>query len=193
MDIQQIRKRATAIIAEPASEWRVVAAERTDIASLYMNYIGPLAAIPAVAIFLGLSIIGAPVIGRYGIATALSVAIAMFVSALIAPMVGAVVIEQLAPKFRSSGNTVQALKLVAYASTPIWVSGVLYIFILLTPIMVVAILYAIYLFYLGLPTMMNTPEDQVVPFMVVSALAIVVVSILLRVLESAVGLPLYGL
>ena len=180
------------IIKSPTSEWAVIASERDDIASLYLNYIVPLAAIPAISLFLGLSIVGAPIFGRYGFSTALSAAVAVFVSTLVGPLIGAVVIEQLAPKFKSSGDTLHALKLVAYASTPVWVAGVIYLIVVLSPIMIVAILYAIYLFYLGLPVMMRTTDDQVIPFMVVSALVIVVVSILLRVIERSLGLPMYG-
>jgi hypothetical protein len=192
MDIPGLQNRVASIIKRPAHAWAAIAAEPEDIGSLYLSYIMPLAAIPAISLFLGLSIIGAPIVGRYGISTALSAAVAVFVSTLVAPIVAAVVIEQLAPKFKSRGDTVQALKLVAYASTPVWVAGVLYLIVMLSPLMIVAILYAIYLFFLGLPVMMKTPEDQVIPFMVVSALVVVVVSIVLRFIESSLGLPMYG-
>jgi hypothetical protein len=192
MDVEKIKKRVMDLLKSPETEWKVIADEGGDIASLYMNYIIPLAAIPAVSMMLGLLVIGAPIAGRIGIAGAVSAAIGSFVAAIVGPIIGAVIIEQLAPKFGSSGNTVQALKLVAYASTPMWVSGVVYLFILLAPLMIVAALYAIYLFYVGLPVMMKTPHDQVVPYMVVSAIAIIVVSIVIRVLEGVVGLPIYG-
>ena len=192
MDFEKIKKRVMDLLKSPETEWKVIAEESGDIASLYVSYVMPLAAIPAVSLLLGLLLIGAPIIGRFSIGTALSGAIGSFVSALIGQIVGAFVIEKLAPKFQSSGNTFQAFKLVAYASTPLWVAGVIYLFLLLAPLMLVAALYAIYLFYTGLPVMMNTPRDQVVPFMVVSAITIIVVSILLRVVETLAGIPTYG-
>src|SRR5262245_60914998 len=96
---EQIKKRVIAILINPESEWRVIRDEGGDIAEIYIYYIVPLAAIPAAALLIGLLMIGAPIVGRYGVIWAVSAALASYVSALIAPIVGAVVIEQLAPKF----------------------------------------------------------------------------------------------
>jgi hypothetical protein len=39
---------------------------------------------------------------------------------------------------------------------------------------------------------MKTPHDKVVPFMVVAAIAILVLNIVLRAIASALGLPAYS-
>ena len=192
MDFQKLRRRVIGILTDSIHEWRVISAEQDDIASVYMNYIVPLAAIPAISMFIGLGIIGAPFIGRFGILTALSSAIFGYVSALASPIIAAVVIEQLAPKFKSSGTLVDALKLVAYASTPMWVGGILYILLYLAPLVLAAALYAIYLFYLGLPAMMKTHPDNVVPYMVVSAIVLLVINLLLALFRTLLGMPSYG-
>jgi hypothetical protein len=90
-----------------------------------------------------------------------------------------VVLQWLAPRFGSSGTLVDALKLVTYSSTPVWVGGIVYLLPLLVPLLLVALVYAIYLFYLGLPSLLKTPPEQRVPFMVVAGLTILVVNILL--------------
>ena len=59
---------------------------------------------------------------RRGIISGLVAAILSWVFALVGAYVGAFVIEKLAPTFKSSGSTIQALKLVVYASTPVWVA-----------------------------------------------------------------------
>jgi hypothetical protein len=192
MDFPKLQARVLGILRNPTFEWRTIAGETDDIQSLYMNYIGPLALIPAVSMFIGLGIVGVPFVGRFGFFTALATGIVVFVQALVAPLVAAVVIEQLAPRFSSSGSTVDSLKLVAYASTPIWVGGVIYLILYFAPLMFVPVIYAIYLFYLGLPPMMKTHPNNVVPFMLVSALAIIVVNIFLRLLLWVFGLPAYG-
>ncbi|MGE0705898.1 MAG: Yip1 family protein, partial [Vicinamibacterales bacterium] len=117
--------------------------------------------------------------------------LASYVSALVSTLLAALVLERLAPRFQSHGDTAQTLKLVAYASTPVWVGGIVYLVIVLSPLIVVAGLYAIYLFYVGLPYVMKTPPEQVVPFMVVAAIAIVVLSIILRYAITVVGVPAY--
>ena len=107
--------------------------------------------------------------------------------------IAAVVIEKLGPTFASSGSTVQALKMVAYASTPVWVAGVAHVIPVLSALVtLVAAVYAIYLFYLGLPPVMKTPQDKVVPYMLVSALAIIVVNIVLGLIVGAVMGMGYG-
>src|SRR5262249_56987137 len=106
-------------------------------------------------------------------------AVVRWVFALVGAYIGAFVIEKLAPTFKSSGSTIQALKLVVYASTPVWVAGVLNLVPPLAPLILVAALYAVYLFYLGLPHLMKTPGDQVIPYMIVSALVIIVISVCL--------------
>lgn len=187
-----LQARVTGILTNPKSEWPAIAAEPDDMAAMYRSYIVYLAAIPAVSMFFGLTVIGLPFFGRYGVTTALASAIVMYVTSLAAPFIAAVVLEKLAPKFLSSGSTAQALKLVAYASTPVWVAGVFYLVLVLAPLAFIAALYAIYLFYLGLPALMKTPQDKVVPFMVVAAIVIVVLNIVLRAIVSVFGLPSYG-
>jgi hypothetical protein len=186
-----LQKRITTLLTRPHAEWQVIAAERTDVPSLYREYIAVLAAIPALSLVLGLMVFGVPLLGRWGLAAALTAGVASYVSALVSPLLAAFIIERLAPRFASGGDTVQALKLVAYASTPLWVGGVVYLVVVLAPLIVLAALYAIYLFYVGLPYVMKTPPEQVVPFMVVSALAIIVLNIVLRFVISAVGVPSY--
>jgi hypothetical protein len=192
MDFEKLKKRVIGIITEPMHEWRVVESERDDIASVYRNYIVPLAAIPAIALFIGMGIVGVPFVGRFGIITALSSAIFVYLTNLVSPLIAAVVIEKLAPKFKSSGTFVEALKLVAYASTPMWLASVLYVFLYLSPLVLAGAVYAIYLFYLGLPAMMKTPPDNVVPYMVVSAIVLLLVNMLLALLRTLLGMPSYG-
>src|SRR5437773_5418005 len=180
----QLTTRVTNILKQPAQEWPVIAAEPADVASLMTGYAAPLSAIPAICSWIGLSIIG---IGffRIGIVSGLARAILSWVFALVGAYIGAIVIEKLAPTFKSSGNTVQALKLVVYASTPVWVAGVLNLIPVLSPLIIIAALYAIYLFYLGVPVLMKTPNDQVIPYMVVSAIVMFVISLCLGFFAAA--------
>lgn len=55
--------RVQAILLKPRLTWPTIAAERADIASIHTNYVMILAAIPAVAGFIGLTLIG---IGGFG-------------------------------------------------------------------------------------------------------------------------------
>ena len=175
-----LQTRVKNILLQPASEWPLIAAEPADVMGLYRNYIAILAAIPAVCLFLSL-VMFSPV-------GALTGAIASYVITLVSVLISAVIIEKLAPSFGSSGDTAQALKLVAYASTPVWLAGVFRLVWFLAPLAaLIAGLYAIYLFYLGLTPVMKTPKDKVIPYMLVSALVIIVVTVVLGMLMAAMG------
>jgi hypothetical protein len=193
MDLQKLQKRVVGILASPVSEWRAIAGEDDDIASVYRRYILWMAAIPSVCLFVGLGVIGTPFSGRLGLGIAVSSAIYSYIGSLVGPIVAALVIEKLAPRFKSSGSRVNALKLVAYASTPVWVAGIFYVFLYVAPLAFVAVLYAAYLFYLGLPPMMNTHPENVVPYMLVSAIVLLVINAVLAGFRSQLGMPSFGL
>ena len=183
--------RATNILKQPAAEWTVIAAEPTDAATLIQGYAAPLAAIPAICRWIGYSVIGlgVPYFGTYriGFVRGFANAVVSWVLTLVGAYIAALVIEKLAPTFKSSGGTIQALKLVVYASTPVWIAGALNLVPALSPLIIIAALYAVYVFYLGLPPVMHTPADQVIPYMIVSALIVIVVTMCLAVVTGVIA------
>lgn len=188
MDLQQ---RVTGILTRPTEEWRVIEAEPTDVATLYREYIVLLAALPAVAGFLGMVIIGmsVPFAGhvRVGVASGLRWAIFQYLAALVAVYLAALVFTKLAPTFASRDNIVQALKLSAYAMTPVWLMGILSIVPALAPLSILGALYGIYLLYLGIPVLMKTPADKVVGYLIISIVVIIVVNVVLFLVIGAVA------
>ncbi len=189
-----LQARVTNILKDPKREWPVIAAEPTTTEKLYSSYIAPLAAIPAIATFIGYSIVGQslPFVGtvRDGIIRGLISAFGSYVVSLVLVYVAAMVIDWLAPKFESTPDQIQALKLVAYSYTAVWVAGVVMVIPALVMLGVLGGLYSIYLFYVGLPVMMKTPESKVVPYMAVSAVSVIVMGIILAMITAAVtGMP----
>jgi hypothetical protein len=183
---RSLQDRVIKILTTPMTEWPVIEAEVTDVAKLYSGYIAILAAIPAVASFIGQTMIGVPIIGRYSVAHAFSGMIVGYVVSLLSVYLAAFIIDKLAPSFQSTPNFIQALKLVAYSSTAGWVAGVLHIIPLLGVLVLLAALYGIYLCYLGLPVLMKTPQDKVIIYMIVSVVVIILVSIVLGVIGGAI-------
>lgn len=188
MDLQT---RVVNILTRPQTEWTVIASEPTDVATLYKSYIMMLAAIPPAAGYIGMTMFGisVPVMGtvRVGIVQGLTAAVVQYVLALAGVYIASIVIDKLAPTFQSQSDAMRALKLVAYASTPSWLAGALGIIPALSPLAILGGLYGIYLFYLGVAPLMKTPSDKVVPYMAVSALAIIVVMVVTSALAAAMG------
>ncbi len=175
-------ERAKNILLQPKQEWPVIAAEAVTTEGLYKGYIAPLAAIPAIAAFIGLSLVGIslPFSGetfRISIGSGLAYAVINFLLTLGAVYVLAMVVNAIAPNFGGEKNMQQALKLVAYSSTASWLAGIFAIF---PPISFLALLglYSLYLFYLGLPVMMKCSADKALGYttlIVVSAIGIFMV------------------
>ncbi len=181
VNVTKLQDRVVKILTTPKTEWPIIEAETTDVATLYKSYIAILAAIPVVAGFIGGVVFGTPIpfVGTYRtpVMTALASMIVSYVLSLVVVYVAAIVIDKLAPTFDSKPNMLQSLKLVAYASTAGWVVGVVNIIPALSLIGILGALYNIYLFYLGLPVMMKTPEAKVIPYMVVAAVVVIVLSV----------------
>ena len=175
-----IVSRAKNILLTPQTEWPVIETERTDPASLYVGYICILAAIPAIAIFLGLLILGV------GFGFAIESAIIRYVAALLTPFIAGFVAAKLAPSFGGQDDVNQGLKLCAYATTPSWIAGIILLLPRLSWIVLIASFYGIYLFYLGVPVLMKTPADKTIIYMIVIFLVNIVISIVIAAILGAV-------
>jgi hypothetical protein len=189
MDIIQ---RAKNICLTPTTEWPVISAEPATPGGLLTGYAAPLAAIGAIAGFLGGAIIGQtlPFVGHYRVplAAGLIAAIFTFCMALVGVFVLSLIIDALAPTFGGQKNSIQALKVAVYSYTPAWIAGVLQIVPLLGILGIFAALYGLYLLYLGLPQLMRSPQEKAIPYTVV----VVVCAIVLSVVITAVGGLLVG-
>lgn len=171
--------RAKNIIVSPKTEWDKIAAEATPPQQLIVGYVLPLAAAAAIAGFIGSALIGAMigglVGGGIGMGLALVAAIIHIVMAVVSVFVMGFIIDALAPTFSGQKNFQQALKVAAYSYTPAWVFGLLAIIPFLGWLAAfVGLIYALYLFYLGLPRLMKNPEEKTVPYLIVVIVCAVV-------------------
>lgn len=158
--------RVKGILLAPKQEWAVIETEPASPASLFKGYAIPLAAIPAVAGFIGLAFIGIRLLGvslKVPMSDALIGSAVRFVGALAGVYVLALIIDALAPTFGGQKNPTQALKVAVYSSTASWLAGV---FLILPSLSILSILglYSLYLLYLGLPQLMKAPEDKALPY-----------------------------
>lgn len=175
-------ERVKRLLLNPKDEWLVIDKEVVDTASLYKFYIAPLAAIGPVCSMIGLSLVGMtlPMMGTYHMPFGAAVvqAILNFALMLGGVYVVALIIDGLAPTFGAQRNKMQALKLAAYASTASWLGGVFTLIPAFGMLSLLAALYSLYLFYLGLPLLMQVPEEKVVGYLavvVISAIALFIV------------------
>jgi len=172
--------RVKAILLTPRTEWPVIDGEAATVGSLYTGYIIPLAAIPAVCSFVGLSLIGVHVMGiniQIPVAAGIKGAIARYLMSLVATYLLALIIDALAPSFGGTKSSIGALKVAAYSSTAAWVVG---IFSLVPSLSIFGLLglYSLYLLYLGLPAVMKSPQEKSMAYTVVVVICAIVLFIL---------------
>jgi hypothetical protein len=158
------------ILINPKDEWVVIDTENTDVVTLTKNYLIPLALIPAVASFIGFGLIGHSNI-LYGVAYA---AISI-ITTVAGAFLSAFIINTLSSSFASRNDFGKAFQLVVYSYTPALVAGVFFIIPALGILAGLASLYGLYILYLGIKPMMQTPEDKSIIYFIVSLLVMGVV------------------
>jgi hypothetical protein len=193
MVMNNVVDRAKNIMLTPKTEWPVIAAEPTTIQDIYTRYLVPLALIPAIAGFIGVSIVGVSIPGavgtvRIGIFAGLMQAILQFGTSLLLVYVLALIIDALAPTFGGQKNLLAAFKLAAYAMTPAFLAGIFSLIpsFLLGFLALIVTLYGVYLLYVGLPRLMRAPEDRAVAYTAVIVLAGFVISLVIAFVLGAI-------
>ena len=180
-------ERVQSILLRPKQTWPVIAAESADVASIYTGYVAILAAIPAIAGFIGMTLVG---VGAFGVSYHMPILTGVlrmvigYVLSLIMVFVLALIVDALAPTFGGTKNQVQALKLVAYGCTAAFVGGIFSLIPSLAVLGLLAGLYSIYLIYTGISVLMRCPPDKAGAYTAVVIVCAIVVGIVLGVLMS---------
>lgn len=151
--------RIKAILLNPQAEWPEIAQEKGEVPVLFVHYVAILALVPALAHFIGASLVGfyAPVL------RSLAGAVVTYVAAFAFVYVLALVIDALAPVFGARKSFASAFKLSVYCCTPVWLAGAF----LLVPglsFLVILGLYGLYLLGTGLPVLMQAPAGKTLPY-----------------------------
>jgi len=187
--------RAKNICLTPNTEWTAIAEENAPTGALITGYVLPLATIGAVAGLIGGSLVGysLPLVGtiRVPILAGIESACITLVMAVVGVFILSIVINALAPTFGGQKSSAQALKIAVYSYTPAWLAGVLLVLPGLTSlVLLVAALYGLYLFYLGLPVLMKNPKDKSVAYTAVVIVCAIVLSVVVGAVGAVVGIPL---
>ncbi len=182
--------RAKNMLITPRTEWDAVAAETTPQGQVITGYVLPLAAVAAVAGFIGAVVIGTsvPLLGtvRASLVGGVVTAILQLVMAVLSVFLMGFIIDALAPTFGAQKNMARAVRVAAYAYTPVWVLSILAIIPYLgLLIALISVIYAVYLLYLGLPRVMGAPREKAAGY---TALVVVVGIVLGFILALVVGL-----
>ena len=166
-DRAALLQRVLDILMRPRETWLQINAEDGNPGRIYLGYLVFLAAIPAVAGFIGYSLVG---VGAFGISVRVPVVqglvsmVVGYVLSLAMVYVMALIANTLAPRFQAQQDMGSAFKLVAYASTAGMLGGVFSILPSLAMLGLLAALYSVYLIYTGIPVLMKAPQEKAVGY-----------------------------
>ena len=185
-------QRVQDILLKPKATWPVIAGEASDIKAIYTTYLVYLAAIPAVATFIGMSVFGISFFGttiRVPFLSGLMNMVVGYVMSLVMVYVLALIANALAPTFKGEKDLPSAVKLVAYGATAGMVGGIFSLLPALSMLGLLAALYSIYLIYTGIPFLMKAPEDKAVGYTAVLVACGVVAGLILGAVSAMFSGP----
>lgn len=190
--VPSLLERAKNILLSPRSEWSRIAEESSSIGELYVRYALPLLLAVALLSFVHLSVIGTSTFLGGTMRVPMTLGLTSALVTLIAGAVGlgviSVIINMLAPTFGAQRELRRAFKVAVYTATSSCVASV---FSLLpafgTLLAFAAMVYGIYLLYLGLIPVMQTPKERAVGYTATIIIVTIMLSILLGVLLGTLG------
>ncbi|RTL56655.1 MAG: DUF1282 domain-containing protein [Sphingobacteriales bacterium] len=194
-----IVNRVKGIITNPKQEWLTISDETQSMNSVISTYVVPLAIIGALAAFVGYGFVGKNVVlfRMSGIAWGINMAVVHFIAVIITVIVSTFIVDMLATSFGSEKNLNRSAQLVAYSYTPSLIGAFLTVIPALAILGSLFGLYGIYLWYIGLGPIKNTPEDKKATYLIVSIIVLFVVFFIISAIISSImfailGLGMYG-
>ena len=164
-----IADRVKGILLTPKTEWPIIAAEPATLGSV-ISYAAILALIPLVAsVLVSFLIMGDSGFGRNLMQMS---AVLNYLITLGVLFVMGIIAAALAPSFDGQNRREAGLKLIVYASTPVFVAGILNLIPGLNIIATLAgLAYGVYLIYLGATPVMAVPPVKAGGYTAVVAIA----------------------
>jgi hypothetical protein len=179
-------ERAKNILLTPVIEWAVIKGEKLTIKEMFLKYAVYLAAIPAIAGFIG-SVGGVILTSLFrrnyiyrpsfgSILLQILLALILLVLSYLLNLGGAYllafVIDLLAPTFGCSKNLPDSIKIAVYSLTAYWVAGVFnFIPIINILFLMAGGAYSLYLIFLGMQKIKAVAQDKMVGYFVVTIVA----------------------
>lgn len=186
------------LMTAPEREWKSIKQERCTIGRCYCSHVLLLALIPAVAGYIGTTLVGWQVtsreVHRLTPDSALTIAILFYLTMLVAVFTIGKLIHWMGQTYGAKQPLAQCIALAAYTATPLFLIGVMLLYPLLWLNLLLglpALAYSVYLLYSGVPVMMGITKER--GFLFASAVLAVGLVILVGVLAASVILWGVGL
>jgi len=155
------------LLTDPEREWKAVRKEHTGIIRCYLSHVLLLAAVPAIAGYVGTTRVGWQVVARevhtLTPESALPMAIASYVTMLFAVFFVGQMIHWMEKTYGGKADLGMSVTLATHTATPLFLIGVTLAYPLLWLNMLLglpALAYSVYLLYTGVPIMTSIPKAR---------------------------------
>ncbi len=185
-------KHVLGLFSDPKREWVEIRDRRYTVAQCYAGHTLVFALIPALAGFIGTTQVGWRIgsnVFKLTVGSALPIAVMYYLAMLVAVYSVGWMIHWMSRTYGASQPLSQCVVLASYTATPLFVIGIMQLYPILWLNFVLglpALGYTIYIFYCGVPAMMNIPEERgflfssaVLAFGLVALVAMLAVTVIL--------------
>jgi hypothetical protein len=160
------------ILVKPRDEWQVIKEEKTTYGNLITGYCALISAIPPIAAVMERFIFNRGIVSNavqspFGYVMATNVL--WYLVIMVNVIITGVIITAIVAKKEPGG--LPGLQLASYSYTPLFLVGILIIIPRLAWLIYPAILYSLYLLFLGIRTMTGLSQRKAAAYAVVSFLA----------------------
>lgn len=181
------------LLTQPRTEWEAIAAESTSVVDCLRSYVLILAAIPPIAGLLGTTLVGWQFsegeVTRLTFRSALNISIAYYLAIVVAVLTIGKLVHWMSQTYGADQPLSRCIALAAYTATPLLLVGIVQIYPVLWLNYVIGLpvlAYTVYLFYSGVPIMMQIPTERA--FLFASAVLAVGLVALVGLLAATVML-----
>jgi hypothetical protein len=179
------------ILKDPKNEWALIEQERYSVKTIFLTQISILAAIPAIALYVGVTQVGWSVAGeepvRLAESSALGSALLFYFAMWAAVAFIAVCMHWMEKTYGGEVSLDECLVLTTVTATPLFLSGISFLLPVLwlnVAVAGAALAYSVYLLYSGTSRIMKIDEDRA--FMFASSILTVALCTLVGMLAASV-------
>ncbi|KYK32189.1 MAG: hypothetical protein AYK22_07540 [Thermoplasmatales archaeon SG8-52-3] len=187
MDIMKIINQAISVILKPKEALEKAKKEKFETMDMIL-YLGIIGIPILIGFILGYGAIG---YSTTFIGPAIGAGIVYYILAIIGIIVFGFILNAFAQTFKSKENKTQAMKLVAYSSTPWLLAGIFLIYPPISILTLLAGLYGLYILYIGIPILMETPKDQQIPYIIVAIVAYIIIMFVVGIIANQIWWSMY--
>ncbi len=147
------------LIVEPEKSWRGIKEENAEIKALFTGYALPLMLIPLASAIVKVVLGRGPFITWSFIWGILASSLVNYVLAAAALLLAGWLVSVIAQYFSSRTDLASAMKLVVYSMTPVWLTSIFSLIPKMAGLSILG-LYSVFLVYVGVPVVLETPPEK---------------------------------